>query len=158
MSGNVGASMEFTARVESILRGLLPRRWITESGRQRLGGLFECLLQKAGVPPPPPPPPPTFYAATLSVCSGNRLASPTCIRIALKIGPPSSPVAEYRNTSTRFSSQLFHPIGRFHWKFPRENRLEFLEFRASFLRTLGQRKSIRSDSPKIPLSRCNGAN
>lgn len=60
MSGNVGASMEFTARVGSILRGLLPRCWITESGSQRLGGLFECLLQEAAVPAP------TFYGATLS--------------------------------------------------------------------------------------------
>lgn len=113
--------MEFTARVGSILRGLLPRRWITESGRQRLGGLFECLLQKAGVPPP------TFYAATPSVCSGNRLASPVhtyCawIRPSSPGPPPSAPVAGRisKHEHERFLSQLFHPIGRFHWKFPRE--------------------------------------
>lgn len=113
--------MEFTARVGSILRGLLPHRWITESGgRQRLGGLFECLLQKAGVPPP------TFYAATPSVCSGNRLASPVHTYCAW-IRPsspdtPSAPVAGRisKHEHERFLSQLFHPIGRFHWKFPRE--------------------------------------
>lgn len=112
--------MEFTARVGSILRGLLPRRWITESGRQRLGGLFECLLQEAGMPPP------TFYAATLSVCSGNRLASPVHTYCAWIRSSPLLPSHTFprgrisKHEHERFLSQLFHPIGRFHWKFPRE--------------------------------------
>ena len=88
MSGNVGASMEFTARVGSILRGLLPRCWITESGSQRLDGLFECLLQKTAVPAP------TFYGATLS-CVLEIVSRRLCIHIALEIGSwprrPSSP-------------------------------------------------------------------
>lgn len=86
MSGNVGASMEFTARVGSILRGLLPRCWITESGSQRLDGLFECLLQKAAVPTP------TFYGATLS-CVLEIVSRRLCIHIALEIGLWPSPPA-----------------------------------------------------------------
>jgi len=32
--------MEFTARVGSILRGLLPRCWVAESGSRSLGGFI----------------------------------------------------------------------------------------------------------------------
>lgn len=99
MSGNVGASMEFTARVGSILRGLLPRCWITESGSQRLGGLFECLLQKAAVPAP------TFYGATLS-CVLEIVSRRLCIHIARRsrfVGPPLPAfTASYRPNTIPF--------------------------------------------------------
>lgn len=138
--------MEFTARVGSILRGLLPRRWITESGRQRLGGLFECLLQEAGMPPP------TFYAATLSVCSGNRLASPVHTYCAWIRSSPSSlhtpsPVAEYRNTNTNDSCHSCSTrLEDFIENFPAKKSswvTEFLQFCASFPRTL---ESIRFEN------------
>jgi len=40
-SGNMAESrMEFTARVGSILRELLPRCWVAESGNRSLGGFI----------------------------------------------------------------------------------------------------------------------
>lgn len=109
MSGNVGASMEFTARVGSILRGLLPRCWITESGSQRLDGLFECLLQKAAVPTP------TFYGATLS-CVLEIVSRRLCIHIALEIGlwpspPATNPLYPWPGIGQTLFLSLF---GRFH--------------------------------------------
>lgn len=151
MSGNVGASMEFTARVGSILRELLPRCWITESGSQRLGGLFECLLQKAAVPVP------TFYGATLS-CVLEIVSRRLCIHIALEIGSWPRPVPSRDRVSARHDSypssailptfrEKFSP-GRYHLQLS----CLFAEFYAFFATV----RKLRFDEPyvrKVPLER-----